>query len=390
MRFVIATQCFPPRTGGIENLMAGLALHLAYTGAEVVVLADGEEGAEDRDYGAVRVHRFHGWKPARRMLKAAKFRRLRKRGHIDGLFCDSWKSLELLDVADVPVACLAHGMEFPADSSRSKARRIRRAFEKASSVIANSRFTAALARSYLPAAAACIVVNPPIEPQIEPASDSARDLVDRLTLGGRRVGPILAGLGRLEPRKGFDRVLQALATLRNRYPEIIFALGGAGDDLARLKALADDVGVTDRVLFLGRLDDHEKAALLSASTIFCMPARREGNSFEGFGIVYLEAGWYGVPSVAGKVGGAADAVVDGLTGILCNGDDPAAVAAAIDGLLSAPGKLDQMGRAAAERARASVWRNQVQHYVDAIAGCSKPRQATDEALDKVGVGDGPQ
>ena len=66
-------------------------------------------------------------------------------------------------------------------------------------------------------------------------------------------------------------------------------------------------------------------ALLASADLFVMPTRRAGRSVEGYGIVYAEAAWYGMPSVAGAEGGGAEAVVDGETGCVVAGDDEAAV-----------------------------------------------------------------
>ena len=78
-----------------------------------------------------------------------------------------------------------------------------------------------------------------------------------------------------------------------------------GADRGRLEALAASLGVSQAAVFLGRVSDAEKAALLAAADVYAMPVRREGPSVEGFGIGYVEAAWFGVPSLAGRDGGAA-------------------------------------------------------------------------------------
>ena len=89
--YLISTQCFYPVTGGIENMMTGLAKSLVARGHNVTVLADGRRGAEDaQDLGSV--IRFAGWKPLRQRLKAFALSRRAKKVHT--VFFDSWKSLE--------------------------------------------------------------------------------------------------------------------------------------------------------------------------------------------------------------------------------------------------------------------------------------------------------
>ena len=87
-----------------------------------------------------------------------------------------------------------------------------------------------------------------------------------------------------------------------------------------------------------------------------MPTRREGSSVEGFGIVYAEAAWYGVPALAGSDGGGSDAVVDGETGWVVDGDNQGAVEAAIGDLLADEGRRKAMGEAARARVlREGTW-----------------------------------
>ena len=85
-----------------------------------------------------------------------------------------------------------------------------------------------------------------------------------------------------------------------------------GPDRERLEALAKETGAP--TVFLGRISEIEKAALFAEATLFAMPTRAEGDSVEGFGIVYLEAAWHGAPALAGREGGAAAAVKEGETG----------------------------------------------------------------------------
>jgi phosphatidylinositol alpha-1,6-mannosyltransferase len=294
------------------------------------------------------------------------------RGDIDAVFCDSWKSIELLARTPVPVAVMAHGMEFLAAGSERKRRRIARAFSKARTVIANSRFTADLARPYLPAPTHLSIVHPPIHPQPAPSAAA----VQRLSALTQDARPLLAGLARLEPRKGFDRVIQALPSLARRFPRIKLVLGGTGSDAGRLETLAREAGVADRLHLLGRIGADDKAALLSCADLFVMPTRREGSSVEGFGIVYAEAAWYGVPSLAGAEGGGGEAVRDGETGRVVAGEHREAVEAAIEELLADDVRRKAMGAAARNHVlRSGTWQTTLQRYLDGtLRSC--PRNGT--------------
>lgn len=161
----------------------------------------------------------------------------------------------------------------------------------------------------------------------------------------------LVTVSRLVPRKGIDTVIEALAEVPAT--ELVVAGGPSADrldddpEVARLRAVARDAGVADRVRFLGSLQRHEVPPLLrSADVVVTTPW------YEPFGIVPLEAMACGVAVVATAVGGMIDTVVDGRTGRLVPPRDPAAVATAVRRLLGDPDTRRSYGRAGAARARA--------------------------------------
>ena len=361
---LVLTQCFPPDPGGIEALVGGLAAALAGAGEEVTVLADRIRGAglpEPHWPAGVSLRRFGGPKPLRRFAKGLAARRLIARGGVRAIIADTWKSAALLPTrVGVPVLVLAHGNEvLPLSSARRDARR-RAGFARATVVAANSDYTAALVHQALGPDAPRIEVVPLPLPIPAAPTPEATAWAEGLAAGAT---PVVATLARLEPRKGIDQVIRALPSLAARYQAIRFLVAGGGPDRARLEALAASEGVADRVRFLGRIDEAQKAALLARADLFAMPARREAGSVEGFGLVYLEAAWQGCAALAGREGGAAEAVADGQTGMLCDGADPAAVAAALDALLADPARLKAMGEAAAARVRAGfLWAHALPRY----------------------------
>ncbi|MBI0535981.1 glycosyltransferase family 1 protein [Roseomonas sp. KE2513] len=347
---LILTQNFPPDPGGIEALMGGLARALAAGGERVLVLADHirGQGLVEPDWPTrIALRRFGGPRPLRRLRKGMAARRLLTRLPLHAVIADSWKSLEVLPNPGVPSLVLAHGSEFPPSPSAGKRRRIERALAGAGAIAPNSAFTEALLRPYLtPAAPRPVVVHLPVPPQPDPPAE-ARAVVTRL----RGEGPLLLTVARLEPRKGIDAVIGALPELAVRYPGLRYAVAGEGADRARLSALAREMGVEERVRFLGRVDDATRAALYAGADLFAMPTRREGASVEGYGLVYLEAAWYGLAALAGRDGGAAEAVLDGETGLVCDGTDPAAVAEALARLLEDNPLRRRLGVAGAARVR---------------------------------------
>ena len=164
-------------------------------------------------------------------------------------------------------------------------------------------------------------------------------------------GSSLLSVARLVPRKGIDSVIRALRRLP---AHVVYRVVGSGPDAARLRALAQEAGVSQRVQFLGRLDDAALADEYRACTLFVLPARRTvAGDLEGYGLVYFEAAAWGRPVVAGRSGGEVDAVEDGRTGVLVDGTDDDAVANGIAALLADPGRLQALGAAGRARVEAS-------------------------------------
>ncbi len=163
----------------------------------------------------------------------------------------------------------------------------------------------------------------------------------------------LLSVARLIPRKGIDTVIRAL---RGLSPDVEYRVVGSGPDQARLRQLATSEGVEDRVHFLGRLSEEELAKEYGKSSLFVLPARRTSDGdLEGYGLVYFEAAAWGRPVLAGRSGGEVDAVVDGETGVLVDGNSVDAVQAAIGSLLNEPGRMAALG--AQGRARVETSHN---------------------------------
>jgi phosphatidylinositol alpha-1,6-mannosyltransferase len=348
---VMLTQCFPPVRGGIENLMASWALALHEAGQAITVLADAPPRPLSADATPYPCQRFAGAKPLRRWRKLRAFASLAKAGRVTAVLADSWKSIEHLPEPGLPVVVLAHGMEFPEEPSARKAARIARSLMKATAIVANSQFTASRVAAYLPAGDARVsVIPPPLMPQPDPGGEALAQV--RQWIAGR--APVLLSLSRLEPRKGIDRAIGALAALREQFPDAVLLVAGEGDDLARLQAQAAASDVGGAVAFLGAVDAKIKAALYASADVFVMPVRREGNSVEGYGMVYAEAAWYGLPAIAGDSGGAAEAVRHGETGLVCDGASQDAVNEAVRCLLADGALRQRLGAAAAARVRADL------------------------------------
>lgn len=170
--------------------------------------------------------------------------------------------------------------------------------------------------------------------------------------GGRRR---IVCVGRLVPRKGMDLVIRALPLLaQHGFDDVDLHIIGGGEqkslendpEAVRLRKIAADLGVSDRVIFRGQVPREEVPSILrSADIVACTPW------YEPFGIVPLEAMACGVPVLAAKVGGLADTVVDDATGIHVPPQDPAAIATAAAEILQDPARIALMGAHGVRRAR---------------------------------------
>jgi phosphatidylinositol alpha-1,6-mannosyltransferase len=159
--------------------------------------------------------------------------------------------------------------------------------------------------------------------------------------------PVVVCVSRLVPRKGQDVLIQAMPAILARVGQAALLIVGGGRYEQRLRALAQRAGVADQVVFTGPVPAAELPEHFAAGDVFAMPCRtrRLGMDVEGLGIVFLEASATGLPVVAGDSGGAPETVRQGVTGLVVDGRDVAAVADQVSGLLADPRRAATMGAA---------------------------------------------
>lgn len=359
---VITTQCFPPRIGGIENLLHGISAALFSRGHQIIVFADShgdaQEIAFDSKQGFV-VKRYSGMKFLRRRKKARDIRLFIQQNKPLAIICDSWKSLEHLRVEHMSaILCLAHGTELPVQCSRTKAKRIKTSLAKASAVIANSQYTAHRTEVFLANPTHLHVINPGIN---KPAV-ADKKVLDRINSQLNQHSPILISVARLRKRKGHSKVIHLLPRLLSRHPSLLYVIIGEGPEQATLQKLVQTLKLEHHVLFVGSTNEAETGAYLDRSHLFLLPGSTDGNDVEGFGIAFIEAAYHGIPAIAGRSGGATEAVLDGQTGLLCAAEDEQALFTAASRLLDNKDLLKHMGEHAQQRAQTLLWSNMISDY----------------------------
>jgi phosphatidylinositol alpha-1,6-mannosyltransferase len=347
---LLVTNDFPPKIGGIQSYLHELWRRLPVADATVFTTrhaGDSEWDAEQR-FRVVRA-RERQFFPTRSLAT-----------RIDGLARELGASVVLLDpwlplgqlgprLTAAPYVVVVHGAEVTVPGRLPGSRQLgARVLRSAAGVVAAGSYPAREAERAAGVALRGVVVPPGVDvDRFRPLSESDRRAV-REQFGLHPDRPLVLGVSRLVPRKGFDVLVDAVAGL----PDVQLAIAGAGRDRARLARRADRRGISDRVRFLGRVpDDASFPRLYACADVFAMPCRDRwgGLEAEGFGIVFLEAAAAGVPVVAGRSGGSHEAVVDGETGFVVDG--------AADGVRRALAELlvdDDLRRrmGAAARARA--------------------------------------
>jgi phosphatidylinositol alpha-1,6-mannosyltransferase len=158
---------------------------------------------------------------------------------------------------------------------------------------------------------------------------------------------VIVSVGRLVHRKGQDHLIQSMPEILKQVPDAHLLMVGQGPYLQHLAKLVAMNKLEDHVSFIGRIQYAELPKFICAGDVFAMPSRSRlaGLEVEGLGIVYLEASACGLPVVAGSSGGAPDAVVDGVTGVVVDGTDNHQIAQGLIALLNDPEKSKEMGAA---------------------------------------------
>jgi glycosyltransferase involved in cell wall biosynthesis len=173
--------------------------------------------------------------------------------------------------------------------------------------------------------------------------------------------PRLVVLGRLVPHKQVEHALEVLARLGDRFPGLSLDVVGEGWWEEQLRTEAERLGVSDRVRFVGFVDEQAKHEYLAAAWVHLCPSVKEG-----WGIVVIEAGSHGVPTVGyHSSGGLQESVVDGVSGLLV--DDLDGMTAAVERLLEDDAARSAMGEAAIRHAAGFEWPASVAAFAGVLA-----------------------
>ncbi len=318
--FLISTRNFPPDIGGIQNLMEGLSIALLNHGP-VKVFADNFENSENYDQNSrLNIQRVSGFKIFKKYRKANLVKEFINSNELRAAFFDHWKSIENIDISilkKTKTFCLIHSKEINHPLGSTLNKRMLVALNKADFVIANSNFSKSLAIKLGYKKKNIKIINPGCNYPIE-VNHKGKEFA-KIIYGDSF--PKLITISRLDGRKSHQNILMTIKNLLPKFPKLKYVSIGDGNEKNNLIKLTKELGLSDKVNFIYQSTEQEKLGLLEKSDVFVMPSIVYKKSVEGFGITYIEAASYGKPSIGGVFGGEADAILEGKTGYLCDGND---------------------------------------------------------------------
>ncbi len=296
--------------------MWGLARSLAKINL-IKVFADYHENHEEFDNSvSFSIERVSGMKLIRKYRKSYLINDyLEKNKNVECIIADHWKSLELIKTNKKKI-CLIHSKEINHPKGSGLNRKVLSVLNNVDHVVANSNYTKNLAIDLGVDERKIVVINPGVDPVVE-VPKKYLDEAEEILKGKKNR---LITVSRFDKRKNHEKVIMAVRNLKEIYPDIIYTCVGYGDEEEKLKKLVVELKLEDQVTFLKDIPTDLKNALIAKSNIFVMPSIIYKKSVEGFGIAYVEAAQYGVPSIGGKDGGAADAIIHEKTGLICDGN----------------------------------------------------------------------
>ena len=354
--YLIVTRAFPPELGGMQSLMWGLTKEMSKN-FMIKVFADYQENHKEFDKKEnFSIERVGGIKFLRKIRKAQLINEFLKENKVKGIIADHWKSLELIKTHKKKY-CLIHGKEINHPKGSSLNKRVNKVLNNVEKIIANSEYTKNLAINNGVNQEKVKVINPGVDPVKELNKKSLEKVESLLKIKT----PRLITVSRFDKRKNHEKVIMALRNLKQIYPDIVYICIGYGDEEENLKKLVKELNLGSQVMFFKNITNDLKNSLIARSDIFVMPSIIHKTSVEGFGIAYVEAAQYGIPSLGGKDGGAEDAIDHNKTGLICDGNNLDDIYSSLN-LMIENKKYHELGKNAKSYVSKFQWEKIVEEY----------------------------
>jgi len=352
MKHLLVTNDFPPKVGGIQNLLWEWWRRLPPD--SFAVLTSPHKDAKKFDAAQpFEIRRVPEFVLLPHPLMARRINRFAADIVADFVVLDPAVPLGLIGRSlSLPYMVVVHGAEVTVPGRLPISRNaLGYVLRGADHIIAAGSYPAAEARHAGGANLPITVIAPGVDTNRFVSLSSAQRSEARGELGIAQDAQLVVGVSRLVPRKGFDTLIRAAAYLRASHPHLVVAIAGSGRDRNRLEKLRTELNAP--VQFLGRVSNEMLPRLYGCADIAAMICRSRwgGLEQEGFGIVFAEAASCGVPQIAGDSGGAAEAVLDGVTGrVIRNPRSVRDVASAIADVLADHDLRSRMQIASRQRA----------------------------------------
>ena len=385
---LLITNIFPPAVGGSSQVYAALA---AGAQGDIVVLSsshDHQTGVERQDWkaadrragypvhrltcvrpflrtaypGPAFLYRFHELAVAMRLAAAVVFFSLRYRARAICIADDEtvgWLALvsKYLLARRTLIYCHGDDLQGQAVAGRS------RWFGLADTVVAASRYAADRLEKVFGVVPDKILVIPNgVDLGVFGPRSPDAALMARYGLAGRRV---LLTVTRLVPRKGVDKVLEALPAVIQKFPDLVYLIVGDGPQQQALQQRTLELGMGDRVIFAGAIDHGKTVDFYNAADIVVLPNRAEGGESDGLPLVFLEANACAKPVIGGTAGGTPEIVRHGENGLLVDGGNVAEIAAALSTLLGDKTGARAMGLKGQQMAQDWGWPARTHRFLQA-------------------------
>jgi len=355
--YLVVTRTFPPEVGGMQSLMWGLARSLSKLNL-TKVFADYNDGYEEFDKNvSFSIERVSGVKILRKYRKSYLINEyLTQNPKVQCIIADHWKSLELIKTKKKKI-CLIHSKEINHKKGSRLNNKVLEVLNNVDHVVANSNFTKKLAIELGVEEKRIIVINPGVDPINEIPKNDLNKAEEILKKKKQR----LITVSRFDKRKNHEKVIMAIRNLKEIYPDIVYTCIGYGDEEKNLKKLVIELKLEKQIIFLRDIPNDLKNALVAKSNVFIMPSIIHKKSVEGFGIAFVEAAQYGIPSIGGKDGGAADAIIHEKTGLICNGNNLDEIYSSVDAIFKENKHLEY-GKAAKLNSQNFHWDKIIESY----------------------------
>lgn len=354
MKHLLVTNDFPPKIGGIQNYLWELWRRLPKENFAILTRPHKPDPNAEKDFDENEPYKIYRSKQSLLLptpKQAKEIRAIAKEVGAEFLIFDPAIPLgHLAPKLNYPYGVIFHGAEVSVPARLPILKQsLKKTIAGAELIITASQWAQEEAEKIQPQLPTCHYLPPgvdtdrfvPLESKLRKKIRGSYQIEDETFL--------IVCVSRLVPRKGIDILIKAVANLRNENLKLIIA--GSGRDEKRLQALIEQKNAP--AYLIGRISDEELSEVYGMGDLFVMPCRTRWNGLEqeGFGIVFMEAASCGLACIAGRSGGAQEAVSDGETGVILN--DPTSVnelTNKIKDLMSDSKKLQIMGKAARKRA----------------------------------------